>query len=260
MANFKTHSVPAVQRALSLLEVLAKSRNGLSLAQLARMLRTPRSSTHRLLLTLERPGFLVRNAQTHRYMFGLKLFSLASMALPKTQLREEAAPFLHSLMERTRLTVHLAVMEGNQGVIVGKIEPPGLLRIATWVGKFVDLHCTGVGKAILAYLSEEALNNLAREQGLPRYNSGTITSLRKLKVALAVVRDLGYAFENEEAEYGFRCVGAPIFGFTGDVLAAVSVAGSANQIPIAKVPRLARHVMQTAFAISRRLEMRVDRP
>jgi DNA-binding IclR family transcriptional regulator len=141
-----TPSAPAVDRTLSILELLSVTRNGLTLPELSRRLGLPKSSTYCLLVTLERRGYLLRNNRTHRYMFGLKLFSLANMALSGIELRENAAGFLHALMHRSSLTVHMAIIEGDEAVLIEKVEPPGLVRLATWVGKRLELHSSAVGK------------------------------------------------------------------------------------------------------------------
>src|SRR5215472_17092606 len=125
MAVSKAYSVPSIERALTVLEFLAQSRRGYSISELSRRLGIPKSSTHLILTTLERRGFLQKNSQTGRYCFGLQLVSLSRSALENLDLREEAKPFLQSLMQETGLTVHLAVLERNEAVIIEKVEGPG---------------------------------------------------------------------------------------------------------------------------------------
>lgn len=253
MSSARTPSVPAVDRALSIMELLASARHGLTLPELSRRLELPKSSTHCLLLTLERRSYLHRNETTNRYMFGRKLFSLANTALSGLQLREQSFPHLHALMTKTRLTVHMAILEQGEAVLVEKIEPPGLLRLATWVGKRMDLHATAVGKALLAYLPDREILLLIRDHGLPRYNENTITSLRRLKEEMAKIRHLGYSLEDEEGEIGFRCIGSPIFDHSGKLVAAISVAGTTAQITPENLEALAGMVKNTAAAICRSL-------
>src|SRR5687767_14535682 len=129
MASIKTKSVPSLERALLVLETLAASRSGFSLSELTRNLGLPRSSTHCLLVTLERQGYLLRNEQTGRYLFGMKLFSLANMAISGMNLRRQASPILRSLMQSTGLTVHMVMLEQNEAVIIEKIESSHELRL-----------------------------------------------------------------------------------------------------------------------------------
>ncbi len=252
MNALKTKSVPALERALSILEVLAESRGGLSLSQLTARLGLPKSSTHCILLTLERRGYLRRHEGTGRYMFGFEVFGLANMALNGMELREEARPYLETLRDNTGLTVHMGILERNEAVLIEKIEPSGPLKLATWIGKRMPLHCTGVGQALVAYLPEGEIDQWIR-QGLLRYNENTIVSSRKFKEKLALVRKLGHSYDDEEETIGLRCLGAPIRNLTGKVIAAISVAGTVAQINLQNLPALVSQVKQTAASISQRL-------
>lgn len=187
-------------------------------------------------------------------MFGLKLFSLANMALSGIKLREEARPFLRSLMHETGLTVHMGIVERHEMVLVEKIGPAGMPKLATWLGKRMDLHCTGVGKAVLAHLPEEELRSLITSHGLPRHNENTIASMRRLRAELAQIRTRGYSVDDEEDEIGTRCVGAPIFDRDGRVIAAVSVAGTIDQITPENLSHCAGVVKRAADLVSQTLQ------
>jgi DNA-binding IclR family transcriptional regulator len=249
----RTPSAPALVRGLTILELLAHSAKGLTLSDFVRKMTLPKSSVHCLLLTLERRGYLHRDDRSGRYHFGLKLFGLANLLPTGIKLREQAAPFLKGLMSKTRLTVHLGVLDQNGAILVEKVELPGSLRLATWLRKTMDLHCTGVGKALMAHLREEEMDRLIKEHGLPRHNENTVASPRKLKGDLAEVRRRGYAVDDEEDEIGLRCVGAPVFDFQGACIAAISVAGPITQIRAEDIAELGEQVKQTADAISRQL-------
>lgn len=253
MAGRKEQTVPALERALSLFELLAQTRRGLSLSEISRRLGIPKSSAHLIVTTLERRGYLQRNAQTGHFCFGLKLVSLTRTALASLDLREVARPFLLDLSKRTGLTVHLAVLEGSEAVIIDKIEAPGLLKVATWVGRRMDANCTGVGKALIAWLPDEELDALFSGRPLPRHNHRTITSLARLKQDLRLARKRGYSFDNEEDEIGLRCLGAPILSHDNRAIAALSVAGTTAQIPLQSVAALAEAVKDAASNIAARL-------
>lgn len=248
-----TPSVPSAERALAILELLAGTRNGLTLPELSRRLGLPKSSTHCLLVTLERRGYLLRNEETHRYLFGSKLFSLANMALHGIKLREQARPFMQALVEQCQMTVHLAIRERDQAVVIEKVEPAGAQRITTWLGKRFDLHASGVGKALLAYLPEDELAGMVLDRGLTRYNENTITSLRRLKQEIAKIRYQGYALDDEEGEIGYRCIGCHIVDQAGQPVAAISVAGTISQITPENLGAVSALVKSTAQAISRSL-------
>ena len=250
MDNLKTPSVPALDRALSVLELLSLVRHGLTLPELSQRLELPRSSTHCILVTLERRGYLHRNQQTNRYMFGRKLFSLANTALSGLKLREQAAPSLRELARKTGLTVHMGILELGEAVLVEKIEPAGVKRLATWIGKRMDLHATAVGKALLAFRPDEEIDALITSHDLARYNDNTITSVRKLKEDMERVRKAGYAVEDEEGEIGFRCIGAPVFDEAGKVAAAISIAGTTWQITNENFAGLVAMVKECAATLS----------
>lgn len=248
--TLKTRSVPALDRALNALELLAGSKHGLTLPELSAALKVPKSSAHSLLLTLERRGYLHRNVRTNRYLFGLQLFSLANMALAGIDLREKAAPFLRALMGRSRLTAHLAILDHHEAVLIDKAEPPGVYKLATWLGKRMELHCTGVGKAMLAYFSEDELDQVIRQHGLPRHNDNTIASPKRLRDELARIRRMGHALDDEEDEIGYRCVGAAVFDSAGKVIGGVSVSGDIEYIVADRLPALAEQVKQCAQSVS----------
>ena len=147
MAAIKTQTAPALDRALSILELLAQSRTGLTLPELAQQSNLPRSSVHYLLVTLERRGYLQRNERTSRYLFGTQLLSLAHDATVRLSLRQHAAVHLQALMQRTQLTVHMGILKQTGGMIIARHEPPQSRRMATWIGKRMDIHCTEIGRA-----------------------------------------------------------------------------------------------------------------
>lgn len=244
-----TPSVPAAERVLSILELVADTRRGVSLGELCRKLALPKSSCHCLIVTLERRGYLLRNPATHRYVIGAKLFGLHNAAMHGATLREQAARYTHLLVQQTGLTVHLAVTAHSTVILIDKVQPPGLLQIATWVGQHFDFHSTGVGKALLAYLPEAEFAALVR-RGLTRHNENTITSTRRLLKDMCLIRQQGYAVEDEEGEIGFRCIGAAIFDHSGAAIAAVSVAGTVHQITEANLNAMADKVVQAAHNIS----------
>jgi len=256
----KTGPVPALQRALAILEKLAQSRQGLTLSQISRYLELPKSSVHCLLLTFERCGYLNRDSHSGRYRLGLRICGLARASLRNVEVREMAAPFLRQLQERTGLTVHLAILEHGEAVVVDKFEPAGSTRVATWPGKCMDLHCTALGKALAAYLPEQQLDEHIRLHGLLRHNDNTICTPRKLKLELGLIRERGCSFDDEEEEIGVRCVGAPILNPKGEAVAALSASGSTAEIDTANWQRLAADVVATARTISSRLVQEEEPP
>ncbi|MPY90621.1 MAG: helix-turn-helix domain-containing protein [Luteitalea sp.] len=250
-------SVPGLEKGLSILELLAGSRRGLSLSEIARKLTLPKSTTHCLLVTLKSLCYVSSSESTGRYFVGLKLVDLGNQALRGLQLREQTISFLRSLQEATQLTVHLAILEHDDIVLLEKLKTAETRRIATWVGRRMDAHCTGVGKAILAHLPDADLHRCILEHGLPRHNENTIASEKRLEQELERIRKQGFALDDEEDELGFRCIAAPIFDGEG-VVAAVSVVGTLEQITADNLAALAVEAKTTAGAISRILKNRLQ--
>lgn len=247
----KTQSVPALERGLSMLEFLAHSRRGVTLSQLTCKLQLPRSTGHALLLTFQRTGYVQRCEKTGRYCLGFRLQALANLALGGTSLRTQAAQYLRQLMVDTGLTVHLAVMEDGEAILIDRIEEPGAPHLATWVGKRMGLHCTAVGKALISELPSDVLDELIRKRGLMRHNENTIVSRRALRLACENVQRLGYAIDDEEEEIGVRCIGAPVHNRFREVVAAISISGTKAQLE--NIAARAAQVMSTAAALSRQI-------
>ena len=252
MDTLKTPSPPAIDRALGLLEILAQSHHGLTLSEIAGQMGIPRSSAHTILLGLERRQWLRRNGKTRRYLFGPKLFSLANRALGGTSLREAGAPLLRMLMQETGLAVHMAILEEEQAVLIEQAAPPHA-QLHTWVGKRMELHCTALGKVLLAWLPEEEARPILSHRALSRHNENTKSSPRRLMEELRETRKRGYAVDDEEAEIGYRCLGAPVFGADGSVAAAISVSGSVSQLHFVNAAPVAARLCETAGAITKQL-------
>jgi len=245
--------VPSVDRALTMLELLAKSKNGISMSEMSRKLSLPKSSIHLILTTLERRGYLQKNPQSRKYQFGLKMFSLSRIAVENLEMRDQAHPFLISLMKKTGLTVHMGVLEWGEVVIIEKVDTPSLIKVATWIGRRMDVNCTGVGKALLAFMTEEDFQDFIKANKLTKHNHKSIASINELRKELEIIHKQGYALDDEEDEIGLRCIGAPIFDSSQKVVAAISVAGTTSQIESSRIHAIAKDVMKTAKNISAQL-------
>ncbi len=257
-AALKTASVPALERGLAVLEIVAKSRNGLTFSQIARCLDFPKSSIHSLLLTFVREGYLHRSETSGRYTCGMKLIRIADDAMEGIAYRQKTVPLLRQLMESTRLTAHMAILERNEATVIAKVEAPGSHSVATWVGKRIDVHCTSLGKCLIAYLSPAEVERITSEHGLLRHNENTVVSLPELRRELARVRKLGYAVDDEEEELGMRCIGVPVFDKEGRVLAAISVSGTTEQIHEGNYEQIRERLLETARLISERLTLAAE--
>jgi DNA-binding IclR family transcriptional regulator len=254
----KTPSLPSVGRALEVLEHIAGSRTGLSLTQLTRLLNYPRSTVHCLLLTLERSGYIQRTAARGPYLCGARLVELSGKALGGACVREAGLPVLRVVMQRTRLISHIALMERDQVTIIAQLAPPGA-HLTTTVGQRLEVHCTALGKAIVAWLSESRLRDLLRARSLAAHNDKTIVSERRFHEELAATRRRGYAVDDEEAMIGWRCLAAPVLDASGGPVAAISVMGSTLQITEHNAQQIGGELMRSAARIARNLRVATER-
>jgi DNA-binding IclR family transcriptional regulator len=251
----------AVERALSMLETVAQEPDGLSNAEISRKLEIPKSSASYILRTLEAQGYLNRDANSGKYRVGLKILSLSRGALSGIDVREVALPIMRHLVEKTGLTCHLAILDGPEAVYIEKVEPPGFIRMDTWVGRRMRVHATSVGKSLVAFVPQGQLEKIVAERAMERRTPKTITTLPKLLKELEKVRSQGYAVDDEENNLGARCVGAPVFNQQGAIEASVGLSGTINQVNSQTMPRIldalkdaARHVsMQLGYRAPRRV-------
>lgn len=254
------YRVQVLDRTLGILDVLAEARVEMGPAELAERLSLHKSTIHRLLRVLERHRFIRRNPNHGKYGLGMRLFELGSRAVAQLDLRERAEPFLRRLVGETGETAHVCVLEGTEMMSVANAEGPRTLRTPATVGRRTPVHCTSVGKALMAYLPERTIDELLARVRLTQYTRNTITTRAALKADLQRIRERGYAVDNEEIEEGLRCVGAPIRNYTGRVVAAMSIAGPVFRVTPERLPALARDVVIAARALSRDLGFKPEKP
>jgi len=247
----------AVERALGMLEAVAHAPEGLSNAEISRKLEIPKSSASYILRTLENQGYLTRDPESGKYRVGLKILSLSRGALGGIDVRGIALPIMRRLMHQTNLTCHLAVLDGSEAVYIEKVEPEGFIRMDTWVGRRMKVHATSVGKALVAYIPQEHLEEIVRESGMERRTPKTITTLPRLLKELEKVRAQGYAVDDEENNLGARCVAAPIFEERGAIAASLGLSGTTQQVSPQTMPRILEALKDAARHISMGMGYRV---
>ena len=253
MAATDSSPATAVERALNILENIAQRRDGLTNSEVSRKLAIPKSSASYILRTLERRGYLRREGETGRYKLGLKILSLGGDAQSNLDVADVALPFMRSLVERLHLTSHLAVLDQGEAVYIEKVEAPGFFKVNTWVGRRMYLHSTSVGKVLLAWLPRQEMEAIVRQQGMKKRTPKTITAVSRLLADLELVREQGYAVDDEENSTGARCLGAPIHDAMGSVTAALGVSGTLTQVDEENLSRIADALKETARRIARQL-------
>lgn len=244
-----------LERGLAVLELLGASEGGFQVSEVAQRLKLPMGTTHRLLQTLLFSDYVEQDPQSRRYQLGLKVLELRGATVGAMRIAAEARPFLRDLMLRTGLLAHLAVYRGGSVVYIDRVDNPTSLNQYVPIGKKAPAHATSLGKALLAYATEEDVVAFLSRQELTGFTPATITGAETLRAELAVIRQQGYAVDRGESRQERHCVAAPIFDYTGRAVAAASVAGMEDDVE-PRLPELSRVVMDVASDISERFGYR----
>ena len=252
-AGKRSSSVTSVERALSILELLASRHEGLSTSEISRFVRLPKSSTSYLLRTLVTRGYVHRDRETGQHTLGVRVLSLGGQAMQGMALREVALPHLRQVVEQTRLGAHLAILDHGDAVYIERIESPGFIKMDIWNGRRVAPQATAVGKALICQLDQAEVQDIVARHPISATSAKTIMSFPRLLSELAAMRQRGYAIDDEEHAVGVRCVAAPVFAASGDVVAALGVSGTVSQISDQYLASLGNIVRTAAVKLSAQL-------
>jgi IclR family transcriptional regulator, KDG regulon repressor len=253
--NNEQKRVTSVDRAVTILDILSE-RGELSLSRIAEILNAPKTSVFDILTTLEARRMVSRAGEAGKYALGLHAIEIGYSAVRTFGIRKMVAPVLQALNEQLDETVHLTVLDDDEVLYIDCYESTKRLRTYSVIGVRGPLHCTSVGKAILAWLPEERREGLLKRIRFDVFTPKTITSATALRQDLEESRRRGYTVDDTEHEEGVRCVGVPVFDHNGDVTASISISGPTQRVRSEEVPGLAGAVMEAAGEMSRRLGFR----
>src|SRR5438309_3233240 len=248
----RNYDITALQRGLRLLHLFSESPRGLTAKQVAALSRLPVSTVHRFLANLVTAGFLNRDPEGTHHL-GIACFSIGQAAVGQLDIRRLSLPYLRELNQSTRETIHLTVRHGLSAVYVEKLDSPEPLRIHSRIGAAVPLHCTAVGKVMLAYMSPEEQKKILPQLEFRRLTANSIGSLQELQTHLQKVRKNGYACDLEEYEPHIRCIAAPIWDHSGAVNASVSITGPAVRMSFTRLRQLAPLIQAVSKHISKEM-------
>jgi len=212
-------------------------------------LRLHKSTVSRILSTLEIEGLVSKNPETGKYRLGLGLISLAGVALGRLDVRGISQPFLGALVDLSRETVNVVVLDGTECVNIEHFASPQPIRYVGWIGRRMPLHCTAAGKILLAHLPPPERSALLAVP-LPSYTEKTVTNPYTLAESLTEIREQGYAIVHEEFEEGFSSIAAPLFNHAGQVVAAVSISGPSYRMDAERIETFIGPLQQVAGQIS----------
>lgn len=222
--------VQSLTRALALLDALAESGDGMSLGDLAQTVGLAPSTAHRLLTTLQNQRFVRFVAAEGVWQVGVQAFIVGQAFRRARDLLSLARPAMRRLMEESGETVNLYIEESGEAVCMGQVESRQMMRAIARPGGRVKMHCSGVGKAMLALLPEAEVARILQTHGLPRMTDRTLDTPRRLRDDLAETRRRGFSIDDEEHAVGMRCVAAAILDEDSRPLAALSLSG-----PVARI-------------------------
>ena len=245
--------IQSVERAADILELFLHSGPELSVKDISVQLGMSKSTAHGLIKTLDHRGYLQQNSENLKYKLGLRLFELGHHLGEQLDIVNIANPIITDLVDELKETVHLVVRQQDELIYVAKEEGPQTLRIYSQVGKRAPIHCTGVGKAILAYQTEEEVNRILDTVPLESYTEFTITDKDEIKQQLESTKVTGYSIDDEEIEIGLKCVAAPIFNFKGEAIASLSCASPKMRVNEERLPIVIEGVKKAAAEISSKL-------
>jgi IclR family KDG regulon transcriptional repressor len=259
----KQSSAPATEKkrlssvatAIALLKAFSEDEVEIGVSSLSKRLGVAKSTVHRLAVTLVSEGMLEQNPENEKYRLGIALFGLGALVRRRMDVSAEARPHLFQLRESTGETVHLGLLDRSEIMYIYNLESPHAIRMRSDIGVRKPAYCTAEGLAILAFQPDSVVEEIIA-RGLKPRTPKTNTNPKKLWKILEQVRQQGYAIEDEQSEVGMRSIAAPIRNSSGDVVAAVGVAGPLQRVSDAVLAEFAPKVVEAADTVSVRIGYR----
>ncbi|UCH25430.1 MAG: IclR family transcriptional regulator [Trueperaceae bacterium] len=243
----------SLRKALQLLSSFTEETPEWSVSALSRHLEMAKSTVSTMLATLATAGLVEQSPGTKRYHLGLRCLELGYLSSSRLVLRDYAFPQLEALLGDSNRIVYLAIPYTYDMLYIEALYPPRRKINYSAQGRRMPMHCTGIGKAALAFMPGSFIEEFLANATLRRYTPNTFTEPSALRTELRRTRERGYAVDREEQEEGIQCVAAPIRSGAGRVVAAISVSGSSQEVTTARFPELGEKVAEAARDISRKL-------
>lgn len=242
--------VQSIDRTLDIIEVLAEERTGLGLTEVAKRVDLHKSTAHRLLSTLARRNYVEKN-KSGTYRIGIKLIEAVSCHINSLELQTEARPYIVDITSHLGLTSHLGILDGQHVVYIEKMDVVSTMKMYSQIGVRVHACCSSLGKCLLSNYSKEELEFLLKDCSFPKLTPNTISGMTEFHEEMAKVRKQGWALDDEEFEIGYRCIGAPVYDYRGNIIAAISASGDIRILTDDRIESTAEYVKQVALQISR---------
>lgn len=245
--------IQSIERAFAILEDVARHREGINLADLAKSVGLHNSTTFHLVKTMMQLGYVSQVKDSKRYRIGSRLFTLAAGALDENALLAAATPVLEKLTAETGESGHFAIRSSNEIVVVARTAGSGMLQLADRTGATRPAHATALGKVLLAALSPEQLAQFLSGMEMRRYTAKTIVEREVFLRELEEVRKKGIAFDDGEFDAEVRCVAVPVHDFAGRVAGAIGISGPIWRLSLQSLQEKAKQVRESAAELSAEL-------
>ena len=236
--------IPNLQNACSVLRLLGEQSSGATQSELQEILGMPRATIFRILTTLRLEGFARKEGT--KYFLGYAMAQFAIKSLSSFSLKDIAKPVLERLANTVGETAHLAVPSGAHSLIIDVADSPNPILVSSREGALAEIYCSSTGKIFLAHTSSESLDRILEGLELKARTSNTHTSLESLKKDLALIRDQGYAIDEEEYFEEVRCLAAPIHDSSQEVIAAIGITGTKSRFSKDRTDEVSDIVMAAA--------------
>ena len=244
-------AIQSVDRALQILNLFSHRVPVLGVTEISRAVGLSKGTVHGLIRTLLQQGFLQQDSATRKYRLGLKIYELGIVWAGTLEINQKSAGPMNQLAKETLLECRLAIWDGDSMVITSTVHPRARGVLPHQFGPRVHAYCSGIGKAVLAFMDDEKIALYLKRTPLVAFTPSTVTDKQQLLEELAQIRLRGYAVDREEAVQGLSCIAAPIYQRDGQVAGALSISGGTQRVQGDKMAGFAAALMNTAAEISR---------
>lgn len=222
--------IQAVERSCQIIDLFDEFTTHLKITDISRELNLHKSTIHSLLQTLQKYGYIEQEEETSKYRLGIKLFERGNLVVYNLDIRSVAKEYLVQLSKETGYTLHLAILEGKEGVYIDKIKGASATVLYSRVGQRISIHSSGVGKTLVAFRTEEEQEEIFDSYAFNEKTPNTITDKPMFFDELKKIKCQGYAVDNEENEPGICCIAVPIWNYTNEVVASISISMPTPQL------------------------------
>ena len=250
--------INSILRASGILKTFAEGKGSFTLREMAQSMKLDRSTTYRILLSLEKCGLVEKDEKSGGYSLGLGAFEIGSAYQRRADFVPIAKPFMEELALKAQETVNLAVLSGTEILYLDKVDSPRSVGVMSKIGQRNPVYCTSLGKSLLAFQSEEEQARIIAEIEFRPLTPHTITSRKEFLKEMKQIRLQGYALDRREIEEDVECIAAPIRNHIGNPVAAISISGPQKKIQTPREKEYVGWVTEAAERISSRLGFKKD--